>query len=224
MRRFRPSPAMVVACIALFVALGGVAAGAVIITSNSQVGRGTISGHKPPSGKHPNIIAGSVNGADVANDSLGGAKIVESRLGTVPNATHAANADALGGSLVVYPIALTPANGVIPVEASLGPSPLAVDAACRPTEVIFFNQGSDAGTLNWMFSQGTSSSTTVNASGNVVASAANNGNVAFSYGNSGRLEGQWIFSGGGGVTTVSLHAFQGQDNCEVRGTALWAPT
>jgi len=35
---------MVVACSALFVALGGLAAGAVIITSNSQVAKDTISG------------------------------------------------------------------------------------------------------------------------------------------------------------------------------------
>jgi hypothetical protein len=69
MRRFRPSPAMVVACIALFIAVGGVAAGAVVITSNSQVDRGTISGHKPPSGKHPNIIAESISGKDVADRS-----------------------------------------------------------------------------------------------------------------------------------------------------------
>lgn len=36
-----------------------------MITSNSQVGQGTISGHHPPSGKHPNIIAASINGQDV---------------------------------------------------------------------------------------------------------------------------------------------------------------
>jgi hypothetical protein len=38
------------------------------------------------------------------------------------------------------------------------------------------------------------------------------------------LEGQWIFSGGGAVTTVNLHAFNGGSSCEVRGTAEWAPT
>jgi hypothetical protein len=36
----------------------------VIISKNSQVGRGTIAGHHPPSGKHPNIIGGSVSGRD----------------------------------------------------------------------------------------------------------------------------------------------------------------
>jgi hypothetical protein len=76
----RPSPAMVVACISLFVALGSTAMAAVVITSNSQVAQGTISGHKPPSGKHPNLIAGSVNGQDVGDNSLGGADVNEGSL------------------------------------------------------------------------------------------------------------------------------------------------
>lgn len=68
--RFRPSPAMIVACAALFVALGGTATAVTyVVSSNSQVGPGTISGHKPPSGKHANIIAGSINGTDIADRS-----------------------------------------------------------------------------------------------------------------------------------------------------------
>jgi hypothetical protein len=62
----RPSPAMIVACVALFVALGGTALASVIISSNSQVARNTISGHNPPSGKHFNIIGGSISGGDLS--------------------------------------------------------------------------------------------------------------------------------------------------------------
>jgi hypothetical protein len=58
--------ANVVSVIALFVALGGTALASVIITSNSQVAKNTISGHHPPSGGHPNIIGGSVNRTDLA--------------------------------------------------------------------------------------------------------------------------------------------------------------
>jgi hypothetical protein len=72
--------ANIVSLIALFVALGGTALASVIITSNSQVAKGTISGHKPPSGDHSNIIPGSVNGQDVADNSLTGADILESSL------------------------------------------------------------------------------------------------------------------------------------------------
>jgi hypothetical protein len=70
-RRIRPSLtfANVVSVIALFVAFGGTAMASLIITKNSQVDRGTISGHRPPSGEHPNIIAGSINGKDIADQS-----------------------------------------------------------------------------------------------------------------------------------------------------------
>jgi hypothetical protein len=73
---------------------GGTALGALVVSSNSQIGPGTVSGHKPPAGKHANIIGGSVSAFDVANNSLGGAKINESTLGVVPSAGNATN---LGG-------------------------------------------------------------------------------------------------------------------------------
>jgi hypothetical protein len=60
------SYANVMATLAVFIALGGTAMASVIITSNSQVAQNTIAGHNPPSGKHPNIIAGSVNVTDLA--------------------------------------------------------------------------------------------------------------------------------------------------------------
>src|SRR5262245_53315418 len=71
MRRIRRhlTFANVVSVIALFIALGGTAIASLIITKNSQVDRGTISGHKPPHGDHPNIIAGSINGKDIADRS-----------------------------------------------------------------------------------------------------------------------------------------------------------
>jgi hypothetical protein len=60
--------ANVMVTILAFVVLGGgTAFAALIITSNSQVASGTISGHHPPAGKHPNIISNSVNGQDVQN-------------------------------------------------------------------------------------------------------------------------------------------------------------
>jgi hypothetical protein len=76
----KPSPAMIVALLALFVALGGTAMAAYVVSSNSQIGPNTVSGHKPPSGAHSNIISGSINGQDVADNSLGGADINETTL------------------------------------------------------------------------------------------------------------------------------------------------
>jgi len=76
----RPRPATVLAALALVISVGGNAAAAVIITSNNEVARNTISGHHPPAGGHANIIPGSLVGADVADNSLTTADIVESSL------------------------------------------------------------------------------------------------------------------------------------------------
>jgi hypothetical protein len=78
--RFSTSHATVVAYLALFVALGGTAVASVIITNNSQVAKDTISGHKPPSGKHANIIGGSLNGQDLADNSVAGSDVNERSL------------------------------------------------------------------------------------------------------------------------------------------------
>ena len=76
--RSRLTYANVVATLALFLVLGGgTALASFVISSNSQVGPSTISGHKPPTGKHANIIAGSVNGTDLAGNSVNGAKILD---------------------------------------------------------------------------------------------------------------------------------------------------
>jgi hypothetical protein len=70
MHRFRPkiTPPLVISLLALFIAVGGGDALAkIIISDNSQVAKGTISGHNPPAGKRSNIILGSVNGRDLSD-------------------------------------------------------------------------------------------------------------------------------------------------------------
>jgi hypothetical protein len=92
MRRIRrPSHGTVIAYLALFIALGGTAMAAVVVSDNSQVAPNTISGHKPPSGKHANLIAGSVNGGDIADGSLAGADISASALPKGRTITSACN-------------------------------------------------------------------------------------------------------------------------------------
>ena len=63
--RRRLTYANVAATLALVLASGGTATAAVMITSNSQVAQNTISGHAAPSGKHANLISGSVNATDL---------------------------------------------------------------------------------------------------------------------------------------------------------------
>jgi hypothetical protein len=76
--RYHLSYANVISTLALFLVLGGgTALAAYVVSSNSQIGPGTVSGHKPPSGNHANVIAGSVNGQDVADNALTGADIAD---------------------------------------------------------------------------------------------------------------------------------------------------
>jgi hypothetical protein len=66
----RPSHRTVVAYLALFIALGGTAMGAFVVTSNSEIGPNTIYGHNAPAGANVNINADSVTGADVKELTL----------------------------------------------------------------------------------------------------------------------------------------------------------
>src|SRR5712692_8006352 len=63
--------ANVVATLALFLVLGGgTALAAYVVNSNSDIGPGTVSGGKPPSGDHANIISGSLTSKDLAPGTI----------------------------------------------------------------------------------------------------------------------------------------------------------
>jgi hypothetical protein len=79
---------VMVTILALFVLGGGTALASYVISSNKQVAPGTISGHKPPSGSHANILTGSVNGLDLADGSVGGGDLAN---GSVTNAKLSAS-------------------------------------------------------------------------------------------------------------------------------------
>jgi hypothetical protein len=96
MKRFirRPSPAMVVACIALFVAMGGVSYGvAAGFIDSREIKNNTIRGK--------DVKNGALTGKEFKRDSVGGLTVNESRLGVVPSAesiSHTAVVTA-GGAL-----------------------------------------------------------------------------------------------------------------------------
>lgn len=75
-RRLIPSPAMVVALVALFMAMGG-SAYALVITGAS-IKNGSVTGK--------DIRSRSLPGTDIAKNRIGGNAIKESTLGTVPSA------------------------------------------------------------------------------------------------------------------------------------------
>jgi len=99
--RSRLTFANIVSLIALFVALGGTATAALIITSNSQVAPNTISGHGG-SAANKNIIAGSVNATDLApaavtNGKLASKAVTAGKLNIPATFTSAGLPDAYGG-------------------------------------------------------------------------------------------------------------------------------
>jgi hypothetical protein len=87
--RLRPTPAMVVACIALTVALGGTSVAAINALPRNSVGAKQL---KKNAVTNPKIKANAVTGAKVANNSITGADVNEASLGAVPSATSATNA------------------------------------------------------------------------------------------------------------------------------------
>ncbi len=106
MRRFklrRPSPALVIACIALFVAMGGVSYG---FATGSIDSREIRNGGVTTNDLRNNEVRGrdirnsTIGGRDVAFNTLSGNDIKESGLRQVPSAavaTFAGNANTLGG-------------------------------------------------------------------------------------------------------------------------------
>lgn len=101
----RPSPALVISLIALFVSLGGSSYAALVI-SGKNVKNSSLTGADIKGGSlgGSDVKNGSLGGSDIKRDSLGGRQVKESSLGKVASAAKsdyagtAFNAGALGGS------------------------------------------------------------------------------------------------------------------------------
>lgn len=89
----RPSPALVVSIIAIFVALGGTAWATHKIGSR-EIQAGAVTAAKIKNGAviKAKLANGAVSGAKIAPNSVTGKQIDESTLGTVPSANSAATA------------------------------------------------------------------------------------------------------------------------------------
>jgi hypothetical protein len=114
----RPSPALIVAIVALLCALTGTAYAAL---GKNTVGTKQLKNAAVTTGK---IHNNAVNGAKVAKNSLTGEDINVSALGTVPDASHAGsgdNANTVGGHAAACPSGTTLIRGVCFDSAPSGP-------------------------------------------------------------------------------------------------------
>jgi hypothetical protein len=126
-RAMMPSPAMVVAIVALVVALGGTAYAAGQLAKNS-VGSKELKAKSVTTGK---IANGAVNGAHVAPSSITGQDINLNALGTVPsaaNATQTGNANTITGHQAACPGGTTLIRGIC-FDSASNPEAASVEAA-----------------------------------------------------------------------------------------------
>jgi hypothetical protein len=158
-RKWPPSPAMVVAFVALIAAMSGTA---VALPGKNSVDSGDL---KNGAVKNADIGKNAVTGSRVKNNSLKGADIVESSLGkvrsagTADSATTAANSGKLGGK---GPSAYLQYNATIPrgvtvignwyAAPSNGPSTSGFDEvdlpALAPADILDTESNMGAGTVN----------------------------------------------------------------------------
>jgi hypothetical protein len=123
----RPSPALIVAIIALIAALTGTSYAAVKLGKNS-VGTKQLKSKSVTTGK---IANNAVTGVKVAAGTLTGADINLSQLGTVPSASNAQtgqDANTVGGHAAACPGGSTLIRGVC-YDLSLNPAVAGVKAA-----------------------------------------------------------------------------------------------
>jgi hypothetical protein len=89
----RPSPALAIACLALFVALGGTVLAATKIDGRTIRVKSLPGDRLEVGSLSANRLRGTIPGNRIAPGSLNGTRIDLGTLGTVPSASHATSAD-----------------------------------------------------------------------------------------------------------------------------------
>jgi hypothetical protein len=113
----RPSPALVISLVALFVSIGGIGYAATTITGKN-VKNSSLTGKdvKNSSLTGSDIKNSSLSGKDIKNNSLTGSDVLESKLGKVPTAGAADTA----GSARISQVRTVTATGTAPNDGSAG--------------------------------------------------------------------------------------------------------
>jgi hypothetical protein len=129
MRNKLPSPALVVACVALFVSLGGVSYGvATGFIDSREIKNNTIRTQdiRNSEVRGRDIRNSTIQGADVAFNTLKAADIDEASLGKVPSATSADSAASVA-TVKTFPRTQVASGGAVTLVTQ---GPLTLTAAC----------------------------------------------------------------------------------------------
>ena len=225
MTRYRPSPAMIVALVALFVALSGTTYAVVRLPSRS-VGSTQIRSKavitrtiKARNVTRTKIARNAIDSSLVQNDSLRGTDILEASLGTVPSATKAANADKVNG-LGVQKFAFRAPAGTAPTNV-LNVGGLAINAACSGGPALSVNASTAVNSANihaggtWGANQSWYSADDTFDVGNSF-DPLQNGTT-----NSNNINGTLVYARQDGVVvTVDFLAAESAAGCVFAGTAI----
>jgi hypothetical protein len=150
----RPSPALVISLVALFVSLGGAGYAAITVTGKN-VKNSSLTGKdvKNSSLTGSDVKNSSLTGSDVRDNRLGGSDILESSLGKVPSAGNADsagsanNANALNGiaasGLVRVARAQDNDNALLPGVSSSGADVVTTSITAPGRGFLVINAGSD---------------------------------------------------------------------------------
>jgi hypothetical protein len=132
----RRSPALVIACLALFVALGGSVYAAKRINGH-QIKVKSLPGNRLAPGSVPGnrLRPGAIPGGRIARDSITGAQIDTATLGRVPSAGHAEYADAAGNAeTALHALSADSARTVNGYDAGCGEGLRIFASACWQVE------------------------------------------------------------------------------------------
>lgn len=111
----RPSPSIVISCVALFIALGGTAIAAkTLITSSSQIKNGVVTGS--------DIRNGTIRGGDIANGTITASKLRS----VVRGSSVAGGASAVEAVRKVGPALNQPGGATVATLRSLEPGTYAI--------------------------------------------------------------------------------------------------
>src|SRR3954453_6218745 len=110
MRMSSSARVLFLALVSFFLVGGGTALASYVVSTNSQIGPNTVSAHKPPAGKHSNLISGSVNATDLAPGAATLAKLAPNSV----NGSKVAN-----GSLTGFDLA----------------APVRLPSSCNPSQI-----------------------------------------------------------------------------------------